>query len=253
MPTDRINSQYDEHGNEKPRPTPSAKFDAERPGYEITDVNTKGVVVFLAGLMGFLVIFFVLCFAMGKAINFGILKQDGDEARFSSMKPAGGGAPAGGQRRGENLASSAELEQKQANLMAQTFPTPRLDADDSNQQTADIHAREDLLLEHTTAVEPGQGERVGAVRIPIERAMALIVERGLPASNGIQGVTDPGKSPQMQFAGDVHYEITKPLTNGFARTAYELDQMESREQQVRLAHEGNAPAANTHAKLEKQK
>ena len=28
------------------------------------------------------------------------------------------------------------------------FPTPRLETDDGNQDTADLHAREDLLLDH---------------------------------------------------------------------------------------------------------
>src|SRR4051794_28546419 len=75
----------DEHGFEKPDPHPSAKFDAEHPGYEVTDVNTKGVVVFLGGLLGFLVVFFVLCFAMGKAINFGLLKQDQYQASHDPL------------------------------------------------------------------------------------------------------------------------------------------------------------------------
>ena len=34
--------------------------------------------------------------------------------------------------------------------MASTFPQPRLQMDDGNQDTADLHAREDLLLEHYT-------------------------------------------------------------------------------------------------------
>ena len=34
----------DEHGLAKPQPHPSPKLDAEHPGYEVTDVNTKGVV-----------------------------------------------------------------------------------------------------------------------------------------------------------------------------------------------------------------
>ena len=32
--------------------------------------------------------------------------------------------------------------------MTTTFPEPRLDIDDGNQATADLHAREDLLLDH---------------------------------------------------------------------------------------------------------
>ena len=40
--------------------------------------------------------------------------------------------------------------------MTQTFPTPRLDIDDGNQDTADLHAREDLLLDHYS-ISPGEG------------------------------------------------------------------------------------------------
>ena len=52
--------------------------------------------------------------------------------------------------------------------MTTIFPTPRLDIDDGNQATADLHAREDLLLNHYSTVD-GQP---GTIRIPIERAMA---------------------------------------------------------------------------------
>ncbi len=148
-----------------------------------TDVNAKGVVVFLGGLVGFLVVFFVLCYAMGKAINFGLLKQDGDEA---SDEPAGcsaGAAPSANLRRGESLADQPGDGAEGSAVLTQAFPTPRLDADDSNQSTADLHAREDLLLNYYTAIEPGQGTP-GGVRIPIDIAMQLVVKRGLPANNG---------------------------------------------------------------------
>jgi hypothetical protein len=54
--------------------------------------------------------------------------------------------------------------------------------DDGNQATADLHAREDLLLEHYSLVD-GQP---GTIRIPIERAMELIAQnaqRGLPVES----------------------------------------------------------------------
>ena len=60
--------------------------------------------------------------------------------------------------------------------MTSTFPEPRLDIDDGNQATADLHAREDLLLNHYSTVEGG------AIRIPISRAMEFIAQRGLPVN-----------------------------------------------------------------------
>ena len=41
-----------------------------------------------------------------------------------------------------------------------------------------LHAREDLLLDHYSWVDQSQGK----VRIPIERAMELIAQRGLPVA-----------------------------------------------------------------------
>jgi len=214
------NPIFDEHGIAKPVPHPSPKLDSEHPGYETTDVNTRGVVVFLAGLMAFLVVFFVLCFAMGKAINFGVLKQDSDQARLHPSPASNGGKPMMDQKR-VNMADNPYMEQKESARVAASFPTPRLEADDSNQSMADLHAREDLLLDHTTSSQDG------SVRLPIDYAMELIVKRGLPMA--------PGSESHLMMAGDQERTISRPLTNGFARTSYELDQMEIREQKMRFA------------------
>ena len=212
----------DEHGFAKPVPNPSPKFDAEHPGYEVTDVNSKGVVVFLGGLIGFLVVFFILCYAMGKAINYGLLKQDQAAAAHD---PLSAPSPQGVQRRGESLSNNPEQEQKVSAAIAQSFPTPRVPTDDDNQETADMHAREDLLLEHYTTVSSADAP-AGTIHIPIEKAMQLIVQRGLPAaSTQVSAV-------QTSLTGDKSYAAAAPLTNGFARTAYELDQMEGREQRL---------------------
>ena len=42
--------------------------------------------------------------------------------------------------------------------MTQQFPTPRLQTDDGNQDMADLHAREDLLLENYSWVDRGAGQ-----------------------------------------------------------------------------------------------
>jgi hypothetical protein len=219
----------DEHGFSKPEPHPSPKFDADHPGYETTDVNTKGVVVFIGGLLGFLVVFFVLCYAMGKAINFGLLKQDQDEAAKS---PLSGASPLGIQKRGESFATNPVQEQADAAKIAASFPNPRPPIDDDNAETSDMHAREDLLLEHYTKADPAEGPE-GTIHIPIEKAMQLIVQRGLPAA------ASPATAVQTRLTGDKQAEVTAPLTNGFARTGYELDQIESREQKMKL---GENPA-----------
>ncbi len=69
------------------------------------------------------------------------------------------------------------MEQRELSQMTQVFPTPRLETDDGNQDIADLHAREDLLLNYYSS---SQDLPAGTIRIPIERAMQLIIQRGLP-------------------------------------------------------------------------
>ena len=109
-----------------------------------------------------------------------------------------------------SLASSPELQNKMA-AMTQNFPTPRLQTDDGYQEIADQHDKEDLLLEHYTWANQAQGK----VRIPIERAMELIAQNGLPVAPAVT------EAPQM--TGESKPVVTVPLTNGFARTGYEYD------------------------------
>jgi hypothetical protein len=198
---------------------------SESPGYETTDVNVGGVVVFLSGLMGSLFLFFFICYALGKVINGQLQTLDGRADKWHQ-------SPATSKR--EDLASNPAMEQKELNRLTTAFPEPRLDTDDGNQATADLHAREDLLLDHYSR-SPAEGQ---AIRIPIERAMELIAQRGLPV------FTQPAATaPRM--VGDVRPEVEAPLTTGFARTGYELDVIEAREQKMDY---GRAEAA-AHAQL----
>jgi hypothetical protein len=199
---------------------PSRERNDENPGYEVQDVNVSGVVTFLAGLCGFLLIFFIFCFVMGKAINTGLLKEDGPVDKWHGGAPGHENEVA---RKRESLTSNAALEQRDYAAMTQSFPTPRLQNDDGNQDIADMHAREDLLLENYST---GADLPAGSVRIPIERAMELVVQRGLPQP---AGGTQAGET---QMAGDAQPVVAAPLTNGFARTGYELDQMAAREQRL---------------------
>jgi hypothetical protein len=203
----------------------SPPVDAEHPGYEVEDVNVRGIAVFLAGLFGTVIIFFFFCYGMGKVINNLWAKQDGAATKWTI---AAGTVPLG---KGKDLASNPEIQQQQLQQITGNFPGPRLDVDDGNQATADLHAREDLLLEHYSLVD-GQP---GTIRIPIERAMELIAQRGLPVEN--QAATTPDN-----VAHAAAPEIKTPLTDGFARTGYELMTIEAREQKMNY---GKAVAAES--------
>ncbi len=201
------------------RAHPAPKHDSEHPGYETQDVNVGGVIVFLAGLAGSVLVFFLFCFVMGKALDSWLLNSDKSNAtKWQADLSQPGVTPHGQQR--ENLKSNADIQQEQLNAVAQAFPTPRLQMDDGNQDTADMHAREDLLLDFNTT---SSDLPAGSVRIPIDRAMQLVVQRGLPAA--------PASTQKVVLmAGDSAPAVQAPLTSGFARTGYELGTIAAREQ-----------------------
>lgn len=204
--------------------------DSKAAGYEMTDVNAGGIVVFIGGLFGFVIIFFFFCFLMGRVINSGLEQMDGKTDKWHQKNNMFAGARANNGKR-EDLKSNAAIEQQELQQMTQAFPNPRLDVDDGNQATADLHAREDLLLNHYSS-SPGEG-----LRIPIHRAMELIATKGLPVN--------PSTATATKLAHDEAPAVLVPLTTGFARTGYELTQMEARQQKLDF---GKAEA-NEHAEL----
>jgi hypothetical protein len=172
-------------------------------GYELSDVRVTGIVVFLTALAIFVAVTGILCYGIGKVINAQMKKEDGPNNKWTRTAEV---------RELGNMPSSPELQNKMAEL-TQQFPTPRVQTDDGNQDVADLHAREDLLLQNYTRVDG----KPGAVRIPIERAMELVAQRGLPV------VAQTAAQKASLMTGETVPAIQEPLTNGFARTAYELD------------------------------
>jgi hypothetical protein len=191
--------------------------DADHPGYEVTDVNAGGVAVFLAGLFGSVFIFFLLCYGLGVLINGGIKKEDGPTTKWNKLSAFAGAETTNGKR--QDLASNPEMQQREFQQMTSTFPEPRLDIDDGNQATADLHAREDLLLNNYSVA-------AGEIRIPISRAMEIIAQRGLPVN------PQAGTAATVEMVGDEKPTVQAPLTSGFARTGYELETIEAREQKL---------------------
>ncbi|MBS1800139.1 MAG: hypothetical protein JSS95_09965 [Acidobacteria bacterium] len=203
MPTNDHDLKHDPHAH-----TP------EEPGYEVSDVNVNGVIVFVTGLFGFLAVFFVVCFVLGKLINGTLIKSDGPVDKWHQL------AGVKTTRERENLTTNPDMEQRVLQQVSKTFPEPRLDMDDGNQATADLHSREDLMLDYYSST-PGQD----AIRIPISRAMELIAQRGLPVH------AEPAGSGTL-MAGEEEPVVQAPLTDGFARTGYEQQVIEARKQKM---------------------
>jgi hypothetical protein len=175
-------------------------------GYEKSDVRVTGIIVFLTALAIFVAVTGVLCYGIGMVINAQMDKQDGPTTKWTKTVEI---------RQLGNLPNNPEMQKKMAEL-AQTFPSPRLQLDDGNQEMVDLHGREDLLLENYSWADQSQGK----VRIPIERAMELIAEKGLPVA------PDANHAPLL--TGDTRQGVvTEPLTNGFARTGYEQDEAQA--------------------------
>jgi hypothetical protein len=193
MPGDEM--QLDSHGPDE--------IDASA-GYEQSDVRVTGIVVFLTALGVFVVVTAVLCYGIGMIINAHMAKVDGPTSKWSKTVNVRGLG---------NLASSPALQNQMAQL-TQQFPTPRLQTDDGNQEIEDLHLREDLLLNNYSWVDGPQGSPRG-VRIPIDKAIELIAQRGLPVA--------PVVAQAPLLTGDVRPVATAPLTNGFAHTGYEYD------------------------------
>jgi hypothetical protein len=189
-------------GQSRENTDPKAHYDetSVREGYEVSDANTRGIFQFLGILFFSVFVFFGFCFVMGKVINNGLDKADGPTNRWNAPNQI---AP-----RGE-IQSNPALQQEQLAKLTQQFPTPRLETDDGNQDLADLHDREDLLLNYYSWVDqPG-----GKVRIPIERAMEILAQKGLPIA--------PQEQQQAMMFGDTRPTVQMPLTDGYARTAFE--------------------------------
>jgi hypothetical protein len=180
-------------------------------GYEQSDVRVTGIIVFLTALAIFVAVIGVLSYGIGKVINARMNKEDGPNNKWTQTVNI---------RELGNLPNNPEMQHKVAEL-TQSFPTPRLQLDDGNQDVMELHEREDLLLNNYSRVDGSQG----TVRIPIERAMELIAERGLPVAPAVQH--------QPLMTGDKEPEVVMPLTSGFARTSYEQEQDAARAAEAR--------------------
>ena len=190
---------------EEPQDHGPEELDIEA-GYEKSDVRVTGIVVFLTALGVFVVVTAVLCYGIGMVLNAELNREDGPTTKWTKTADV---------RQLGNLPNNPEMQKKMAEL-AQTFPSPRLQLDDGMQEIVDLHGREELLLENYTWADQSQGK----VRIPIERAMELIAQSGLPVA------PDAKLAPLM--AGDTKQGVvTAPLTNGFTRTGFEQDEAQA--------------------------
>lgn len=187
-------------------------------GYEQSDVKVTGIVVFLTSLAIFVAVCGVVTYGIGKLINAELNREDGPNTKWTTDADAK-------IRTLGNMPANPELQNKIAE-MTQRFPTPRVQTDDGNVDVADLHAREDLLLDNYSWVDRSQGK----VRIPIERAMQIVAQKGIAVA--------PAAQDAPLLAEDEKPKVTVPLTSGFARTGFEQDLAASQKAEELYTHEG---------------
>jgi len=124
------------------------------------------------------------------------------------------------------MPNNPEMQRKVA-VLTQKFPTPRLQNDntDGGDDLVNLHQREDLLLNNYSWIDQSKG----TVRIPIQRAMELIAQRGLP-------VAPPVQQPTL-MTGDSKPSVVMPLTNGFAPTGLEQEMAATRAAEAKRGQE----------------
>ena len=180
-------------------------------GYEQSDVKITGILVFLTALGIFVIVTGILCYGIGKVINARMNQEDGPNSKWTKTADI---------RQLGNLPNNPDMQNKVAEL-TKDFPTPRVQIDDGNQDVADLHAREDILLTNYSWVDPAHTK----VRIPIERAMELIAQQGLPVA--------PASTATPLMTGESKPVIQVPLTSGFARTGFEQEEAAAEAMQAR--------------------
>jgi hypothetical protein len=147
-------------------------------GYERQDIGVAPILYFLAGLAvaGFLVYFVV------NGIYSYLEKQS--EAQQTSLSPLVTNAPA----------DTRKLPSDYRNYLQQNFPSPQLEIDERSQLDK-IRIEEEQTLSTYDWID----QQGGTVRIPIDRAMDLLAQRGLPVrAQGDTGQANASQQPKAQ-------------------------------------------------------
>lgn len=144
-------------------------------GHELTDVNIRGVLAFGFVLFISAVIIHVVLWGLYVGLDRYGEKFAPEISTQGERAYEKADALAGKNKREETAAQLAETQQQLMQRLVSTFPTPRLQ-DDDVRDMAELHASEDKYLKGYAWTDQANGR----VRIPIDRAMELLVERGLP-------------------------------------------------------------------------
>jgi hypothetical protein len=143
--------------------------------FERRDIGVGGVLWFLVGLA---VAGVIITFVVNGFYHY---LEARSEAQQAPVSPLVTNAPK----------DTRHLSTDYKDYLRQNFPSPQLEVDERS-QLDQIRVKE----EETLATYGWVDQKAGVVRIPIERAMDLIAQRGLPTRT--QDETQPAGSSQSQ-------------------------------------------------------
>jgi hypothetical protein len=127
--------------------------------YERRDISAAGIVYFLIGLVVFLLVSHFIVTGLYSFL------EKYSQAHQKPISPLVNNAPV----------DTRKLPTDYRDYLKQNFPSPQLETDERTQLN-EVRLREEGILSTYDYID----QKTGTVRIPIERAMDLIAQRGLP-------------------------------------------------------------------------
>lgn len=165
---------------------------ADHGNFERRDVSVAGILYFLAGLA----VFGIIVHFVATGVYSYLEKRN--EIRQAPVNPLVTNAPA----------DTRHLAVDYKDYLKQNFPAPQLEIDERNQLDS---IREDEAQTLSTYDWIDQNSKT--VRIPIDRAMDLIAQRGLPV-RGQTAVAAPAAEPATTTAASGKNKKTKATKAG---------------------------------------
>jgi hypothetical protein len=129
--------------------------------YDRSDLSARGILLFLAGLLVAGIFIELVIWGMFRFLSHSTLFAQGNPSPLVQMQKA--------------MPETTSILQNTGQVNTNVFPEPRL-------QTNDEYDMSSFLSQENKILYPKQPfeDSTGTVHIPINQAMALIVERGLP-------------------------------------------------------------------------
>ena len=151
------------------------------PDFERKDISVNGVVVFLIGIAAMVVVsYFVV------DVFYSVLEKH-FEAQQAPVSPL----VTNGQQDTRRI--PPQYGQDYAAYLKESFPAPQLETDERTQLDKVRLGEEDILSTYDYV-----DKSAGTVRIPIDRAMELLVQKGLPVLPQIGGAAPQSAKPQPE-------------------------------------------------------